>query len=85
MLQLRWFPYNEALGTFPSGYRCLTFLFIDDCCFLCSEGDRSNPQFGFYLNMFLTLNSNLLSEINFDVPYYAPRDSRFFKKRRKKT
>lgn len=83
MLQLQWFPYNEALGTFPSGYRCLTFLFIDDCwVFLCSEGDKSNPRFGFYLNMFLTLNSNLLSEINFDVPY-APRDSRFFKKKKK--
>lgn len=34
--------------------------------------------------MFLTLNSNLLSEINFDVPYYAPRDSGFFKKEEKK-
>lgn len=33
MLQLQWFSYNEALGTFPSGYLCLTFLFIDDCCF----------------------------------------------------
>lgn len=52
----------------------LTFLFIDvffcavrgpmyDVCaawLVCSEGDRMTPQSGFYLNMFLTLNSNPL-------------------------
>lgn len=78
---------------------CLTFLFIFNFLVLfkgpthtrrCTawsvrcEGDRMTPQSGFYLNLFLTLNSTPLIGNNFDVPYSSRRDVTFFQKRKKK-
>lgn len=66
---------------------CLTFLFIDFFLFfvLCSEGDRMNPQSGFYLNMFLTLNSNPLIWNKLWCSLLHLKGQTFFQKRKKNT
>lgn len=61
---------------------CLTFLLL--IYFLRSEGDRINPQSGFYLNMFLTLNWNPLIENKVRRSLIRLKGQMFFTKEGKK-